>query len=351
MNDDLYGRLADALNALPNGFPRTATGVELRILQKIFSPEEAVLAVQLRGEMEPLDSIAQRLGMAEDEALAALKAMARRGLVWGDKHEGKRRYRLAPFVVGIYEAHLGQMDHEFAHLFEEYMAAGGTAGIMGLQPALHRVVPARGAAKTEWILPYDDVKALLMEGKTFRVRDCICRVQQKLVGKGCDKPVHTCLAFYNIPLPPDPNDVTLEGALALLDMAEEAALVHTVSNVAQGVNYVCNCCGCCCGILRGITEYGLADSVAAANYYAVVDGETCTGCGICETRCQVGAIAVGGEGVAVVERARCIGCGLCASGCPEEAVALHLKPETEIVHPPEDFAAWERARLRNRGLA
>ncbi|MDH7490613.1 MAG: 4Fe-4S ferredoxin, partial [Anaerolineae bacterium] len=122
MNDDVYERLADALNHLPNGFPRTATGVELRILQKIFSPEEAALASQLRGEMEPLDSIAERLGMAEDQALAALKAMARRGLVWGDKHEGKRRYRLAPFVVGIYESHLEQMDHEFAHLFEEYMA-------------------------------------------------------------------------------------------------------------------------------------------------------------------------------------------------------------------------------------
>ncbi len=350
MSDDLYERLADALNRLPNGFPRTATGVELRILRKIFSPEEAALAVQLRGEMEPLDSIAERLGMPQEEALACLKAMAQRGLVWGDKAEGKRRYRLAPFVVGIYEANLDRMDHEFAHLFEEYMAQGGTAGIMGIQPALHRVVPARGAAKSEWILPYDDVKALLMEAKTFRVRDCICRVQQKLIGKGCDAPVHVCLAFYTIPLPASPNDLTLEGALALLDMAEEAALVHTVSNVAKGVNYVCNCCGCCCGILRGVTEYGLADSVAVANYYAVVDEDACTACGICETRCQVGAIAVGG-GAAVVDRARCIGCGLCVSGCPEEAVALHLKPEEEIIHPPEDFAAWERARLRNRGLA
>ncbi|MBC7257993.1 MAG: 4Fe-4S binding protein [Chloroflexi bacterium] len=348
--DDVYEHLADALNRLPNGFPRTATGVELRILQKIFAPEEAALAARLTGEMEPVDAIAARVGLPEETVLPALKAMARRGLVWGDKHEGERRFRLAPFVVGIYEGHLERMDHEFAHLFEEYMAAGGTAGIMGVQPALHRVVPARGAAKTEWILPYDDVKALLMDGKTFRVRDCICRVQQKLIGKGCDKPLHTCLVFYSIPLPPEPNDITLDEALALLDMTEAAALVHTVSNVAKGVSYVCNCCGCCCGILRGITEYGLADSVAAANYYAVVDEIACTGCGICESRCQVGAIAVG-DAVAAVDRARCIGCGLCASGCPEGAVALHLKPEAEIVHPPEDFAAWERARLRNRGMA
>jgi NAD-dependent dihydropyrimidine dehydrogenase PreA subunit len=349
MGDEVYVRLADALDRLPNGFPRTPTGVEIRMLQKIFNPADAALAVQLSGEWEAVDDLAARLGRTEKDVRAALKSMAGRGLVWGDIHEGKRRYRLAPFIVGSYEAQLETMDHEFAHLFEEYMEQGGAAGIMRPQPALQRVVPARGTTKSEWVLPYDDVKALLAEAKTFRVRDCICRVQRGLVDKGCDAPVHNCLSFYPMVLPASHHDLTREEALALLDEAEAAALVHTVSNVAQGVNYLCNCCGCCCGILRGVTEFGIGESIAAANYYVTVDEGACSGCGICEGRCQVDAIAVADTAVAV-DRGRCIGCGLCVSGCPEKAITLHRKPEDEIVPPPADFGAWERDRRRNRGM-
>jgi electron transport complex protein RnfB len=350
MSDEVFEQLADALDRLPNGFPRTPTGLEIRILKKIFSPEEAAIAVKMSGKWETVDEIAARLDMPEREALNALKQMARRGLIFGNVVDRKRYYRQAPFVVGIYEAQLENMDHEFAHMHEEYMAQGGAAGIMKPQPALHRVVPARGTAKTEWVLPYDDVKELLMNAKTFRVRDCICRVQKGILGEACDAPVHNCLSFYDIALPETTYDLTKEQALAVLDEAEKAALVHTVSNVAKGVNYFCNCCGCCCGILRSVTEFGIQESVAAANYYVVVDEDACTACGICEGRCQVGAITIP-EAVSVVDRSRCIGCGLCVTGCPEDAIALHLKPESEIVRPPEDFPAWERERLKNRGLA
>ena len=151
-------------------------------------------------------------------------------------------------------------------------------------------------------------------------------------------------------MPPLPEGaVSRAEALAFLDEVEEIGLVHTVSNVMQGVGYVCNCCGCCCDLLRGITEWGIEHSVAQADYYAVIDPEECTACAICERRCQVKAIAEA-EGTYLVERDRCIGCGLCVTGCPSEAIQLHLKPPEEIVPPPIDFAAWERQRLRDRGL-
>jgi Na+-translocating ferredoxin:NAD+ oxidoreductase RNF subunit RnfB len=126
--------------------------------------------------------------------------------------------------------------------------------------------------------------------------------------------------------------------------------VHTVSNVRQGIGYVCNCCGCCCGILRGITEFGIEGSVARANYLARVDEAACIGCGICVERCQVGALALV-DGLAVVDVARCIGCGLCVTGCPQDAATLTPLAESEALPPPEDFGAWEHARLHNRGLA
>ena len=349
--DSWYERLATALNKLPNSFPRTKSNIETALLKKIFLPEEANLAGQLTGTSEPVGVIAKRVGLAEAETTKRLKAMVERGFVWGGSEAGT--FRLAPFVVGIYEAQLERMDHDLAHLFEEYLDQGGIE-IMRPQPAIHRVIPAQSATKTEWILPYDRLRELLVSCNRFRVRDCICRRQQDLEGtRKCTFPLHVELIFYTGPQSPDPPSppfVTKEEALAVLDKTERIGLVHTVSNVAEGVFYVCNCCGCCCGILRGITEFGIEKSVAAANYYSVIEPDKCQGCGACIERCQMHAVSARGE-IAVVNRAKCIGCGLCVTGCPSHVARLELKAEAEIVDPPKTFAVWEHQRLVNRGLA
>jgi electron transport complex protein RnfB len=349
MSEDVFVRLAEVLDQLPNGYPRTKSGVELRILKKIFSTEEATLAGGLTGTFEPVSAIALRIGLPEEAISRRLFKLVRRGVVWMDKRDGKVYFRLAPFVVGIYEAQAGMMDHELAHLVEDYFANGGAQGIMGPQPALHRVVPAAGTLKSEAVLPYDDVRAILLEAKTFQANDCICRLQQESLGEKCAYPTRVCLSFSGQERAPAPGDLSQAEALALLEMTEQVGLVHTVSNVMEEVGYICNCCGCCCGILRGITDYGIADSVAYANYYAVIDPQFCADCGNCIERCQVGAISEG-EGFSVVDRIRCIGCGLCVSGCPNDVARLVRKPEAEMIHPPKDFAEWEHERLHNRGL-
>jgi len=349
MTDDVFERLAEALNRLPNGYPRTESGVEIRILKKIFPPGQAALAGHLTGKFEPVDAIAERAGQPAGEASRLLFKMVRAGMVWFAKRAGQACFRLAPFVVGIYEAQAELMDHELAHLVEDYFAEGGTQGIMAPQPALHRVVPAMSTVKAEEILPYEDVRAILVTARTFNVIDCICRLQQDKLGNPCKFPAHVCLNFSGNERPARPGDISQAQALALLDQCEQVGLVHTVSNVMEGVGYVCNCCGCCCGILRGITKFGLENSVAYANYYAVIDPQFCANCGNCIERCQVGAISEG-EGFSVVDRSRCIGCGLCVSGCPNDVARLERKAQAEQVRPPTDFAAWEQARLVNRGL-
>ena len=344
---DTFHDLADALARLPNGFTRTQSGLELEILKRIFTEEEARLASTLTIEYERPTEIAKRNQMMPDTVEELLKSMSRKGMLWTSMEDNETLYRLAPFVVGIYEAQLHSMDHNFAHLVEDYFQEGGLEAIMKPLPSIHRVVPAQSAVKTEWILPYDDVKKILLESKTFRVNDCICRKQQEYVGRSCDFPIHTCMTFSTHERAPRPGDVSKEEALALLDKVEKIGLVHTVSNVVEGVNYICNCCGCCCGILRGLTEFGYENSIAVANYYAVVDSETCIGCGICETRCQVSAMSLV-DGMASVDLAKCIGCGLCVTGCSVEAASLVLKPVDERIDPPENFGVWEKKRLENR---
>ncbi len=404
MDDDgIYRRLAKALDDLPNGFPPTESGIEIEILKWMYTPEQAAIASLLTTEPVTEEQIAARLkgiggemagrdvvghevadhgvadhkvadhGVATADLRSILRDMRKRGLIWPGPIAGRSfTYRLAPFVVGAYESQRDIMDHKLAHLVEEYFNQGGLAGIMR-QPALHRVVPAHGAVKSEWVLPYDDVRSLLMQAGSFRLFDCICRKQKRLIGEGCDYPVRMCLSFSPVAAvatvptatsaaaAPGPYSVSREEALATLDKAEEIGLVHTVSNVAKGINYVCNCCGCCCGILRGITQFGVLESVAHANYRAEVDAAACTGCGVCTARCQVGAITLKDVGVAngvagavagvvaVVDAERCIGCGLCVTGCPDGAATLHLKPEEEIVHPPADFGTWEAERIQRRG--
>ena len=350
LTDEVYERLADQLDALPNSFPRTQSGVELRLLKKIAQPEEAWLASQLGRKMESVEEISARVGLPVEEVTERLGAILRRGLVRVENRGGVQHYRLAPFLIGIYEAQLDWLDHELAHLVEQYMMLQGAKGILGTYPPIHRVIPAQQAVKSEWILPYDDVRALLLRAKSYGVRDCICRVEQDVLdSRSCSFPLRNCLNFSRAERPAGPDSISQEEALTILDETEEIGLVHTVSNNIRDVNYVCNCCGCCCGILRGITDWGIEDSVAKANYYSEIDPDECMGCEICIDRCQVSAISIN-DGLAVVDANRCIGCGLCVTGCPDEAAHLRKKPDAELILPPKNFTVWEEERLRSRGL-
>ncbi len=350
MSENIYSRLQRALDGLPNGYPETSSGVELRILSRIFTEEEASIASHLGRAEEGLTAIASRLKMQDGETEEILNGLADRGLLWRSKDRGELRYRLAPFVVGIYEAQLGSVDKEFALMMEEYFSGGGAAGIMGAEPAIHRVVPAQKAVKSEWILPYDDVRAIIQGSMSFGLIDCICREQRDQIGRECDFPLRSCLNFSMQERPRGSNSLSRNEALEFFDNVEDIGLVHSVGNYATGIGYVCNCCGCCCGIVRGITDWGIQNSVAKANYVAVIDREACLDCGTCRERCQVDAISEG-DGVSVVDGAKCIGCGLCVTGCANDAAKLERKPDAETVDPPKDFDAWERKRLRNRGLA
>ncbi len=344
--EPVYERLAESLDALPNAYVRTASGVELQVLKRIFSLQEAELAAGMGREAETAATIAARHDLLEKDAAAMLKAMAKRGLVWPefDRARGTRKFRLAPFIVGIFEAQLELMDHDLSHLIEQYMDEGGAAALMGSEPALHRVVPAEDTAPRDWVLPYDDVVEIVSSGSTFVVRDCICRVQRGAVHGRCQYPLEMCLTISPQKRPARPGDLSLDEALALIRKAEDVGLVHCVSNVAKGFYYVCNCCGCCCGFLRAINERGVANAVARSNYRARVDEASCTGCEACLSRCQVSAISII-EGQARVDAARCIGCGLCLAVCNFEALELERLPEAEAIHPPADYAAWEEARL------
>jgi ferredoxin len=204
------------------------------------------------------------------------------------------------------------------------MAAGDVPGF--------KVIPIGNTIHEEMILIpscrlFDEVR----KARIISVAPCICRKEAHLTGKGCNRPMETCLSFgaaaeYYIENHIG-RQISAEEAIAIIEEADRAGLVHAGVNTRHLSN-LCNCCPCCCASMKGITEKGLdKHGYLNALFMAKVDPCLCTGCGICAERCPVKAISVD-DGVSA-DTEKCLGCGLCASACPGEAIAMHLREDRE----------------------
>jgi ferredoxin len=354
MSEEVYRQLARRLDTIPNGFPATESGVELKLLAKMFAPEEAALAGVMRIGAESADVIAARAGVDPKVAYRTLKAMVRKGLIRVKRGKGELGFGLMPFAVGFYEEQLPRMDAEMAALFEAYFQETRGGAISHTSPSIHRVIPVEEAVSFELeIFPYERATELLEQAKSWGVRDCICRVQQRLIGKGCDFPVENCIVFAPVENAFDHSDVTRaltkEEALQILCEAEEAGLVHSTGNYRDRHHYICNCCTCCCAVLRSVAEFEVPAAVARSDFYAVIADEACIGCGDCVERCQFGALSVPDD-VCVVDETRCVGCGVCAVVCPAEAISLARRPEGETGPLPSNIKEWMAQRAEQRGI-
>jgi electron transport complex protein RnfB len=348
---EIYEQLAQHLDALPNRFPSTESGVELLLLATLFSPEEAGIALSMGLKAETAGLIAAHAETDPKKTRDTLKRMVAKGLIEIRKGEGEFGYALKPFVVGFYEGQLPRMNAEMAAIFERYFHE--TMGsILRPKPSLHRVIPVSKAIPFHVeIHPYERAGELLEHAQSWGVRDCICRKQQHLLGKGCSHPVETCLVFSPIKNAFDRSSVdraiTKSEAMRILESTEEAGLVHSSGNYRDGIDYICNCCTCCCGIMRGITEYGILTSAAHSDFIIAAETGSCTGCADCLERCQFNALAVS-NGVVVADDGRCMGCGLCVLVCPTEALHLERRQGKDVLTPPATIEAWRTERTTQR---
>jgi len=354
MEQGAYKKLAERLDALPNGFPPTEDGAELRLLAKIFTPEEAELASQLRLTREVPEQIAKRLGRDKGEIREMLKEMARKGLIAAGRTEAGLGYGLMPFVVGIYEFQAGRIDEELASLFEDYYQQSFT-DVLRVKPQVHRVIPVNESIKVDMeVRPFESASDLVNSAKAWGVLDCICRVQKKLIGDPCEHPLDVCMTLSEVPEAFNGNSIaralSREEALETLQRAADAGLVHSVSNNQKGLHYICNCCTCSCGILRGMAEVGIANVIARSSFVNQVDDIMCNGCEICLDHCQFDALAMGDDAIVQVNSVRCVGCGVCVPTCPNDALGMVYRPEEDIVLPPETIKEWGSKRAADRGI-
>ena len=354
MPNDPFRKLQEVLDTLPNGFPKTDDGLEIRILKKIFTEEDALLFCDLRLSFETAEQIAERTERPLDGLLERLKIMWERGQIFGVDFSGTHVFRMAPWIFGIYEFQLKHLDRELAELCKAY-EPWFAPQFFQQKPALMHVVPIEEEVESEnHPLPFDKVSSIIEKGKAFGVADCICKKEHEILDMPCTKPLEVCLSiapiegfFDNHPLKIRP--ISKEEAYKILKMSEEAGLVHMTNNFEKGHFFICNCCGCCCGVLRAINEYGITNAIHT-NYVAEIDPDACVSCGICaETRCQVHAIEEGDEGFSVIKE-RCIGCGLCISTCPSDAVRLVKKAPDKTEETPKNESDWYSKRAEVRGV-
>ncbi len=352
---DIYSKLARVLDELPNGFPATESGVEIKILKKIFTPEQAELYCDLTLKFETAEQIADRTGRPLEGLGRKLMSMALGGQLMTVKPGPARLFRMLPWVFGIYEYQLSRMDKELAELTEEYWNCFGKE-FFSKEPQMMRTLPVEVTIPfSQEALSYERVSSIIKNGRSFLINECICKKERALIGKPCDRPLEVCLSIAPNPgffdKSPIGRVVTEKEAFELLDKTEEAGLVHLISNVKSGHYYICNCCKCCCGVLKAINEIGIpAAQVINSSHYAQINAEECSSCGICaDERCQVGAIEETEETYKVVPE-KCIGCGLCIKTCPVEAISLVRREQDKISAPPDTEYDWYKERARIRGL-
>lgn len=338
--ESLYRKLQQNLDRMPVPFPATESGVEIRILERLFTPEEAEVALALSMVPEAPRSIRKRLSRAWtiERVAAVLERMREKGVVETIRVRGARRYGKSMLAVGMYERQLSHLTPELQRDVEQYFdEAFGAAFHSGRTPQM-RTVPVQVDLTPERAVGnYDDIRRFVRDTNgPFAVMDCICRKGRDLTGEPCRQTElrSTCLTFGSAARGMVESGagryIEREETLQILDRADDEGLVLQPQNTERP-GFVCCCCGCCCGVLRSAKQLDEPAAYFSTNFVADVDAELCAGCAICEERCQMDAVHME-DGTSHVEPARCIGCGLCVTTCAPGAMRLYAKRDSKA--PP-----------------
>jgi len=345
---DPYRELQQHLDALPVAFPATSSGVELHILRRLFTPEEAKVALALSAVPETAEKVCDRLpGRTAAELEPILDRLVEKGAIFGRKpRRAAKRYSLAPLAIGMYEGQVDKITKELQEDFEAYVREGFGAALLEPETKQMRTIPLHARFVPDRVVGrYYDARGMIAGGEgPFAARNCVCRQGRELLGAPCRQTSarRVCIMIGGTARAAaesgEARAMTREETLALLDEAERDGLVLQPSN-SQDPVFLCLCCGCCCGVLRAAKQFPKPAEYLHANYQAAVDRERCIECDTCRTRCPMDALT-SFDGATAVARDRCIGCGACVPTCPEGALRLVPRPHETV--PPRD--TWELYR-------
>lgn len=335
----IYDKLADKLGTMPIGAPKTE---ELfKILEILFTEEEAELAVKLPFLPMTVDALVDRTGMEEAKLKPLLEKMTKKGLVFQVPEADEPMYRLLPTIVGFSEtpfwAGVKTPEAEkLAPLWRSYARKAFYHEVGGISDSpMTRVIPLETSIEDgRKIAPYERLAEMVKETDYQVVAHCPCRLMKNYAGDDgeCTHSTENCLHFGSLGrymvAQGMAREITVDETMDILKRSNEEGLVHISGNYEGELETICNCCADACIFLTGLVVQGEKNMFARSNYVSAINQESCVECGVCAERCPVDAISLD-DGPASVDADKCIGCAVCHPTCPSESVSLVARPEAE----------------------
>lgn len=352
-NDDIaYRKLQRYLDSLPIDYPETESGVEIRILKSLFTPQEAEIALKLKlipQEAKALFRPFKKKGWTLEQFSNQLLNLAKKGSInWIQSKEGINYYGIVYLAAGFYDFQIGKLTKELAKDFDQYCDEGFISGMLENGILQMRTVPIEKSIPMEYnISNFDEIKSIVENiNRTIYLSPCICRQSKDVQGKGCEHPQETCITIGRNPriLLEQGRIISKEEALDVLRMSQENGLVICPTNT-QKPFMICSCCGCSCLFLENLKKYENPARFVNSNYFISINEDKCTGCGDCISVCPMNANKVNENVISKVDLGYCIGCGVCIPKCPENARTL-VKKEKEVIPPKNLTELYQKISQR-----
>lgn len=367
-----YSKLTERLNRFPQGAPPSE--LLFRILKVLVSEKEAELISTLPIKPFTAAKAAKIWKVDLTTARNVLDELASRAILVDVEQNGETVYTLPPPMAGFFEFSmmrirddidqklLGKLFYEYLNVEEEFVKQLFTRG----ETQLGRVFVNEPALLTDnalHVLDYERATEVIKTASHIGVGTCYCRHKMLHMDRACDAPLDICMTFNttaaSLTKHGHARQIDEVECLDLLQTAYEHNLVQFGENVQNRVNFICNCCSCCCEAMIAARKFAILNPVHTTNFLPEVNEVECTGCGICVSVCPVEALSLisahdpdrKSRKVVKLDETLCLGCGICVRVCPTKAIIL--QPRKSRVLTPVNSAhkvvmmAIERGKLQH----
>ncbi len=344
-----YRRLTERLNRFPQGAPPSK--LLTKILMVLFDKEEAQRVSLLPIRPFTARRAARIWRLTESETRKILDGLASKALLVDFDVAGEIQYVLPPPMAGFFEFSmmrvrddidqklLSELFYEYLNVEEDFVRELFTCGETQLgRTFVHE--PLLSADNALHVLDYERASSVIETATHRGISMCYCRHKMMHKERACDAPMDICMTFNtsaeSLIRHGHARAVDVSEGLDLLAQAHESNLVQFGENVRQRVNFICNCCGCCCEAMIAARRFAVMHPIHSTNFLPEVQEDTCNGCGKCVSLCPVEAIALVSANdphhpkrkLARVDAARCLGCGICVKACTKtKSLSLLSRPQ------------------------